>query len=119
MIARRNGRASSAFFLAASAASACFFFSSSALSVPVAEALAAAACGVADAGAVAAAATGTLAPRGCARMFLAGTSAGGARSLNTRRPSLSIHWYCARAGTLAASRAQTMKRRAGFMGYIV
>ena len=35
----------------------------------------------------------TGAPPGCFRMLLAGTSAGGGRSLNTLRPSLSIHCH--------------------------
>ena len=105
--------ASSVFFFAASAASAWAFFSSNSLSLPVPGAfkvglgaegatvtagamvvLRGPSLAEPDAGRVG---TGARLPPGCLRMFFSGISWGGARSLNTLRPSLSIHCHCAEA----------------------
>lgn len=100
---------SSTFFFAASAASARAFFSSSSLSLPgnagLALAWEAVAAGAALSAEAGEATTGTAearaAPVGCFKMLFSGMSDGGGRSLNTLRPSLSIHCHWA-----AAPRAQ-------------
>jgi hypothetical protein len=97
-----------------------FFLSSSSLSLPLSLGALAAGLGVAVAAPLARvggqrpAAIGRLQRRaraaaaGCLRMFLAGISGGGARSLKTLRPSLSIHCHWA----AASSGRQTARKRA-------
>lgn len=119
---------SSALCLAASSCSAFFFFSAKSLSMPLIFGALLAVCAAAALlagvpGVVLTApssfATGatTLAPPGRLRILLSGTLGGGARSLNTLRPSLSshCHWAMTPVDSSTVTRS-TIGRKVGFMG---